>query len=911
MNSITRVRQGSIVAAMTALLVLASAGYGAAIPLTNGVPAAGLSGTTNSDTFYAITVPADQTKLEISITGGTGDCDLYVKRDAMPTTSVYDYRPYLKGNDEKVSITNPAAGTWYIMLQGYNAYTGLTLLGAYSGDVGTLLTNGVAVTGIGGLANSDKFYRIQVPTGQLFLEVQITGGSGDCDLYVKRGAAPTLTSWDYRPFVVGNEETVDVNNPTADTWYIMLHGYSDYSSLTLKATYSAVNTLTDGVAVTGLAGALNSAVFYKLDVPTGCSQLVFSTSGGTGNCDLYVKRGAVPTTSVYDYRPYLSGNSEAVTIANPQDGTWYVMLVGRAAYTGVTLLGDYSVASTVRTLSNGVPVTALTGADGSETLFQIVVPSGQTSLEIKITGGSGDCDLYVKRDAAPTLSSFDYRPFLPGNEETVLIPNPTAGTWFVMLNGYDAYSGLTLTATYSGSGGGDTDVTILTNGVAVTGLTGAVGNMQYFKIAVPADQNQISFVMSGGTGDADMYIRAGSKPTETQYDYRPFNGGNSESISISNPVTGTWYVMLMGRAAYSGVTLKVTYVGPPAGVVDLVNGVPVTNLTGAQDSLRYFRIVVPSGQDYLHIATSGGTGDADMYVRKGALPTQTNWDYVSDLPGNTETIDISHPAAASWYILIRGYWAYSGPSLVASYGVTTPAWNIYSTDPNCVAVWNLDPNALTTDSRSTNTLTNVGVTSNTTDFRQGTGSAVFEQLNADSLRIVDANLSAKFPTKSGHAVTVFSGACWVKLNSYTATSYIMSKYMPPSQMSWGLGVLNNGMLLFRIGYGSAASTEFQVPVSTNILQLGRWYHVAFAYTDSTKSCYVRVYDKTADSVIINETLHFVNNMSVSTSPFVLGGTYWADPSYSLDGQLDEVAIFNDILTSAQIDQIRQGTYGHP
>ncbi len=1017
MNGLTQLRQGSIVAAMTALLVLVSTGYGAPVSLTNGVPVTGLSGAAGSETFFAITVPAgqdelviaisggtgdcdmyvrkdveptttsydyrpfrpgneesvtvtspaagtwyvmlrgyttyanltlvatytsavhittltnnvpvtglagaaasetyfqivvpaSQTKLEISITGGTGDCDLYVKKDAMPTISSYDYRPFLSGNEEKVTITDPGAGTWYIMLRGYNTYSGLTLLGAYSGNVGTLLTNGVAMTGLSGAAASESLYRIEVPSGQLSLEILITGGTGDCDMYVKRGTPPTTSSYDYRPFLAGNEESVTVDNPTADTWYILLRGYSAFTNLTLKATYGGVATLTDGVAVTGISGSLNGERFYKLDVPDGCSDVTFSTTGGTGNCDLYVRLGDKPTTTVYDYRPYLSGNAESVVITTPHSGTWYVMLRARSAYSGVTLLGDYTIASTIRTLVNGVAVTGLSGAEGSETFYQITVPSGQSSLVIQTSGSTGDCDLYVKKGAVPSMTDWDYRPYASGSNETVTIPNPDATTWYIMLRGYVAYSNLTLIATHVGGGSGGGDVT-LTNGVTVTAISGAAGSSSYFLINVPSGQTQLSIMMSGGSGDADMYIRRGSKPTTSSWEYRTATTGNEESISISPPAAGTWYILLYGVSTFTNTSLVATYVTSGPLVTELSNGVPETGISGAQDSLKYYKIVVPSGQDYLNIVTAGGSGDVDLSVKRGSLPTLSSWDYNSSLPGNAENISVTNPVAGTWYILLNGYDPYSGVALTATYGISTPAGNIFSTDPNCAAVWKFEPSFLTKDSRGTNTLTNVGVVSNATDFQEGTGSAVFEAAAADRMIITDANLSANFPTKSGYTSGIFSGTCWVKLNSLTSTGYLMSKYMPPTfKMSWGVGVLYSGKIIFRIGWYGGANTEYQITTSSNLITVGKWYHVGFTYNDSTKSCYVRVYDKAADSVIVNETLTFGHNMSISSSAFVLGGVEPLDTGYSLNGLLDEAVVFNDLLTITQIDKIRQGTYGH-
>ncbi|HEY3001186.1 MAG TPA: PPC domain-containing protein, partial [Kribbellaceae bacterium] len=68
----------------------------------------------------------------------------------------------------------------------------------------------------------------------------------------------------------------------------------------------------------------------------------FVMSGGSGDADLYEKFGSAPTTSSYDCRPYLDGNNETCTISNVQAGTYYVLVYGYAAFSGVSLTGSYS-----------------------------------------------------------------------------------------------------------------------------------------------------------------------------------------------------------------------------------------------------------------------------------------------------------------------------------------------------------------------------------------------------------------------------------------------------------------------------------------------------------------------------------------------------------------------------------------
>jgi len=897
--------------------VTLKATYSAAVTivtLANSVPVTGLTGAAASEQLFKIDVPAGQLKLQIAISGGTGDADLYVKKDALPTTASYDYRPYLIGNEEAVTVNNPAAGTWYIMVRGYAAYNGLTLLASYSGGVGEELQNGVPVTGISGSQNSEKIYRIEVPAGQTNLEIASWGGTGDADLYVKFGSRPTTGSYDYRPFLAGTDETVSINSPTAGTWYIMLRGYSDYSGASLKATYGDIFTLQNGVAVNGLSDPLNSEKFYKIEVPTGQSTLLFSTSGGTGNVDVYIKRGAKPTTSSWDHRLVQAGNAESVSIGSPAGGTWYVMLKAQQAYSGVSLKAEYSFSGTVTLLSNGVPVPNISGAEGSERIYRLIVPSGQAKLEIKISGGTGDADLYVKRGSPPTTMEYDYRPYLIGSDETVTVTNPTGGDWLIMIRGYRAYTGLTLVATFGGGIPPD-EVTTLLNGVAVTGISGAADSAKFYKIDVPAGQAKLEIVISDGTGDADLYVKQGAKPTTTDYDYRPYLIGNNETVTVDNPAAATWYVMVRGYAAYSGLTLKATYFPVPEAVTSLTNGVPVPGLSGAAGSEKFYKIDVPAGQDFLNIEIAGGAGDADLYVKKGAKPTTASWDYRPYLIGNNEKVEIATPAAATWYIMLRGYQAYSGVTLTATYGVTVVG-NNFAVDPNCVALWQFEASKLTVDSIGTNTLTKYRqVDVNTADHRQGAASAQFirDPSEARSLIINDADLTPNFPFKNGVMNTKMSIGLWFKgddlASLITTGGTLFSKDAFEKQTLFISVADYNGKYRIWVGvaYSNGTRWEFLRDTTTEILP-HRWYHIGVTLNDVDRSYRIRIFDETAAAV--RETVGFYSNkINIEDAPVRVGGGVYE--RHTWDGVIDECVVFNDILAAGDIDKIRQGTYGKP
>ena len=87
----------------------------------------GLSGSRGSWDRYTWDIPAGVAVMQVSISGGSGDADLYLKLGSQPSTSSYDCRPYLSGNDETCTVSSPSAGTWHIGINAYRRYNGVTL----------------------------------------------------------------------------------------------------------------------------------------------------------------------------------------------------------------------------------------------------------------------------------------------------------------------------------------------------------------------------------------------------------------------------------------------------------------------------------------------------------------------------------------------------------------------------------------------------------------------------------------------------------------------------------------------------------------------------------------------------------------------------------------------------------------
>lgn len=111
----------------------------------------------------------------------------------------------------------------------------------------------------------------------------------------------------------------------------------------------------------------------------------------------------------------------------------------------------------------------------------------------------------------------------------------------------------------STGGGGSTGGTALQNGVAKTGLAGSAGTELSYTVVVAAGAKNLTIATSGGTGDADLYVKFGSAPTTSSYGCRPYQSGNAETCTFATTQAGTYYVKVRGYATFSGVSLKATW----------------------------------------------------------------------------------------------------------------------------------------------------------------------------------------------------------------------------------------------------------------------------------------------------------------------------------------------------------------
>ncbi len=217
----------------------------------------------------------------------------------------------------------------------------------------------------------------------------------------------------------------------------------------------------------------------------------------------------------------------------------------------------------------------------------------------------------------------------------------------VPVNGANV-TGRNFTGTASSSGG-----TSLSNGVAVTGLSGAQGATLRYTLQVPAGATNLRFVTTGGTGDADLYIKFGSPPTTTAYDLRSINDlTNGETINVAVAQAGTYHVLVHGYRAFGGLSLTGSYA------------------TGAVGAQTYWNTAAVSIPDF---NATGITSQISVSGRVGNAPSNAR-----------VSVNITHPYRGDIRI-----------TLIAPNGATYPLKSENSTDSadNINATYQVDLSA--------------------------------------------------------------------------------------------------------------------------------------------------------------------------------------------------------------------------
>ena len=204
------------------------------------------------------------------------------------------------------------------------------------------LISGQSKTGLAAARSEWLHYYIDVPAGQTKLTIIQAGGSGDADLYVKRGQEPALRNYDCRPYRSGNNESCEFTSPAAGRWYVSSHAYSTFSGVSLTATLEGGSTQPNACATQApvnyiqlapdnqycVAAANNGdyTYFYLYNTVANARYTFNLYGNGEGNADLYFSNASWPTSDDNQQRSVSAGSNESITTQALPVGWSYISI---------------------------------------------------------------------------------------------------------------------------------------------------------------------------------------------------------------------------------------------------------------------------------------------------------------------------------------------------------------------------------------------------------------------------------------------------------------------------------------------------------------------------------------------------------------------------------------------------------
>ncbi|MEZ4404425.1 MAG: hypothetical protein R3B06_30680, partial [Kofleriaceae bacterium] len=366
------------------------------------------------------------------------------------------------------------------------------------------------------------------------LSVAMTG-TGDADLYVKFGSAPTATVYDCRPYGGDSNETCDLPVPTGATQaFVAVLGYSDTA-----ATYT-VKTTAGGAIPTAYVFNDKAAKLYK--VHTDVDYISESSASTDGNLASTIDR--YTHTDRYDYILEVDAAGKIIggewigasKTAHP-DFVWLPESVattsvagGKITYANVKRIYDLSMADPNAPTTGGDKEINDSGAvtKGAWKHYGPYNVAAGATFTAAMTG-DGDADLYVRKNAAPTAGAYDCRPYRDGTAEECSIVGPA--TVYVGVNGYAATSNFALKINYKEGTGGGGPTTPPPATVTHLNQTGAVaqGEMKMFELNVVAGKKVV--VRTTAASDVDLYVMMDAAPTTSAYTMRAWTSSGNETIA--------------------------------------------------------------------------------------------------------------------------------------------------------------------------------------------------------------------------------------------------------------------------------------------------------------------------------------------------------------------------------------------
>ena len=380
---------------------------------------------------------------------------------------------------------------------------------------------------------------------------------------------------------------------------------------------------------------------------------------GEYNFDAYFGHSYIPNSWEHDDIREDNYDYMWVDYSWPEDGVLWMVIVPKTDIESLTIYTYMEIADPPPSLDemtelvNEIPVTgqkidAGRGApDEDRVLYYYVnVTENLSALTVKTYGGTGNVNIAIQGNTVPDpfdsfwgweepwFEEFDDAGVIgdiigantqsdwssgPGNDHQVSLYNVKPGLYYITAYTYGKANDFTIVASMSFEPQNvePEDAIELMPGIAYGPLSGYDGLSQYFKINVPEGTERLEVDLSQGFGEASLYMKLASSPTESDYTYKSNSPGAGDKIGFNDPTPGMWYILLNTEMVFGDVKITASYEdryvwGYDGTPIQLFNGEEITGIQAPTGELLNFFVELEKPGDYLVIQTYGGTGDLVM-----------------------------------------------------------------------------------------------------------------------------------------------------------------------------------------------------------------------------------------------------------------------------------------------------------
>ncbi|GAA1229385.1 collagenase [Kitasatospora nipponensis] len=210
------------------------------------------------------------------------------------------------------------------------------------------------------------------------------------------------------------------------------------------------------------AAAGNDAGLYVY-VPAGTVTLSVTTTGGTGNADLYYNPDTWASPTAYTAKSTNPGNDDAITLTftSATPGYRYIDLHATTAYSGVTVTTHYAfgtgggggtlpacTSSNPQAMDKNCSRANQSATAGNNDYLWVYLPAGTSTLTVSTSGGTGNADLYYDPDTWATPTTYTAKSTNSGTSESITVTNTAAGYRYLTLHATTDFSGVTVSTRY-------------------------------------------------------------------------------------------------------------------------------------------------------------------------------------------------------------------------------------------------------------------------------------------------------------------------------------------------------------------------------------------------------------------------------------------------------------------------------